>query len=68
MAENEVRVEYGSFQVDYRPGMGGGGQRDASIGPLVVLTASLRENLAFCRSSVHAAQGFKRKKGQKSLQ
>lgn len=37
--------EYGLFLVDYRPGMGEGGQLDMSTGPLVVLTAILRENL-----------------------
>lgn len=32
-----------------------------SIGPLVVLAAILRENLAVSRSSVYAAQGLKKK-------
>lgn len=45
MGENGVRVKYGLSLVDYRPGMGEGGQRDMSIGPLVVLTAILRETL-----------------------
>lgn len=35
----------GRSLVDYRPGMGEGGQSDVSIGPLVVPTATLRENL-----------------------
>lgn len=40
-----VSENMGRSLVDYRPGMGEGGQCDVSIGPLVVPTATLRENL-----------------------
>lgn len=60
MADNGVGVsENGSFLVYYRPGTGEGGQRDMSTGPLVVLTAILRENLALSELSVCSAGFFK---------